>query len=516
MMLGTTEPQTWLIPGRPEAGLKASATTCRGADVPDVGLKGNATASCSADLQAGPAREVNDIHSQLNRATVREVVQIESVRALQEAVRGAAARGLSVSIAGGRHSMGGQQFGAGTVLLDMTSLCRVIELDTERGLVTVEAGIDWPRLINHLVWTGAGQARQWGIVQKQTGADHLTIGGALSSNIHGRGLRLRPMIADVESFDLVDHTGALVACSRTSNAELFSLAIGGYGLFGVIARVTLRMAPRRKVERRVTLACVDNLPELFDRRIRDGYEFGDCQFATDPGSQEFMQAGVFACYRPVTDAYPMPDGQRSLGPRDWQRLLRLAHTDKARAFAEYARYYMSTDGQLYWSDTHQLASYIDGYHETLDRELGATVKGSEMISELYVPRPDLPAFMAAIRADARRHGMNVIYGTIRLIERDDESVLAWARQPWACVVINLHVDHSAQGLNRAQADFRCLIETAAAFGGSYYLTYHRWATRDQVERCHPRILEFLSRKRFYDPREMFTSDWYTHHVRLLG
>ena len=196
--------------------------------------------------------------------------------------------------------------------------------------------------------------------------------------------------------------GALVTCSRTSNAELFSLAIGGYGLFGVIARVTLRLALRRKVERRVTLACVDNLPELFDRRIRDGYEFGDCQFATDPVAG-FMQAGVFSCYRPIKDDYPMPDDQRSLGTRDWQRLLRLAHTDKARAFAEYARYYMSTDGQLYWSDTHQLASYIDGYHETLDRELGATVKGSEMISELYVPRADLPAFMAAIRDDARRH-----------------------------------------------------------------------------------------------------------------
>jgi FAD/FMN-containing dehydrogenase len=497
MMLGTVQPQPRLI--RPQPSLKGSTTAC-----------------CSADFQVGPTREVNDVHSQLNRTTVREVVQVESVRALQEAVRAAAARGLSVSIAGGRHSMGGQQFGAGAVLLDMTALSRVIDLDTERGVVTVEAGIDWPRLINHLLWAGAGQERQWGIVQKQTGADRLTIGGALSSNIHGRGLRLRPLVGDVESFDLVDHTGALVTCSRTSNAELFSLAIGGYGLFGAIARVTLRLAPRRKVERRVTLACVDNLPELFDRRIRDGYEFGDCQFATDPGSPEFMRAGVFSCYRPVKDEYPIPDDQRSLGPRDWQRLLRLAHTDKPRAFAEYARYYMSTDGQLYWSDTHQMATYTDGYHETLDRELGATVAGSEMISELYVPRPDLPAFMAAIREDARRRDMNVIYGTIRLIERDDESVLAWARQPWACVVINLHVDHTPEGLSKAQMDFRSLIEIAASFGGSYYLTYHRWATRDQVERCHPRLREFLARKLVYDPCEVFTSDWYRHHVGLLG
>ena len=65
--------------------------------------------------------------------------------------------------------------------------------------------------------------------------------------------------------------------------------------------------------------------------------------------------------------------------------------------------------------------------------------------------------------------------------------LAWAREPWACIVINIHVDHSPAGIRKAQEDMRRLIDTAAEFGGSYYLTYHRWATRDQVERCHPRM-----------------------------
>lgn len=35
-------------------------------------------------------------------------------------------------------------------------------------------------------------------------------------------------------------------------------------------------------------------------------------------------------------------------------------------------------------------------------------------------------------------------GTIRLIERDDETFLAWARQPYACVIFNLHVVHTAE------------------------------------------------------------------------
>ena len=55
--------------------------------------------------------------------------------------------------------MGGQQFGTGTTLVDMTALDWVIDVDPDRGLVTVEAGIDWVRLINHLLWTFRSRMR---------------------------------------------------------------------------------------------------------------------------------------------------------------------------------------------------------------------------------------------------------------------------------------------------------------------------------------------------------------------
>ena len=459
---------------------------------------------------------VNDVHSQLNPTLVDGILRPETVGELGRIVRTAAENGSSLSFCGGRHAMGGQQFGRGVSLVDMTLLDRVVEIDPDRGLVTVEAGADWVTLVHHLLWTFPGEHDAWGIIQKQTGADRLTIGGALASNIHGRGLRLRPIIGDIESFQIFDATGELVTCSRLVNPRLFALAIGGYGLFGPIARVTLRLARRRKVERRVAIACVDNLPELFDTRVREGYEYGDFQFATDPASREFLQVGVMSCYRPVSRDTPIPDGQRTLSSHEWRRLLRLAHTAKSRAFAEYARFYMATDGQYYWSDTHQLSDYPEAYHTELDKELGATVKGSEMITELYVPRPLLPRFMAAVREDARQHDVDIIYGTIRVIEQDDESVLAWARERWACVVFNLHVDHTPAGIAKAGSDFRRLIDRAAELGGTYYLTYHRWATPNQALTCHPRLPEFLREKRRFDPDGLFRSDWHSHHERLLG
>ncbi len=460
--------------------------------------------------------KVNDIHSQLNPTEVDSIVTVESEADLREAIADARRRGKPVSIAGGRHSMGGQQFAAGGVLIDTRSMRRILNLDAERGIVEIEAGIEWPGLIEGLIAMQQGEPRQWGIIQKQTGADRLTLGGALSSNIHGRGLTFKPIIGDVESFTLMDSEGALHECSRTENEELFGLAIGGYGLFGVVTGVKLRLMPRTKLERIVKLIDVDQLMPAFDARIAEGFLYGDCQFSTDPSSDTYLRTGVFSCYRPLPPDAPMPEEPKELGEQAWRDLYYISHADPKAAYDIYISYYLSTSGQRYWSDLSQLSVYIDDYHAILDAKLNASHKGSEMISELYVPRDALAAFLTAVRADFKVHGTRLIYGTIRLIERDDESVLAWARESWACTVMNLHVDHSAEGIAKAKKEFRRLIDRAIENGGSYFLTYHRWASRAQVEGCYPQMPEFLAAKRRYDPGEVFQSEWYRHYRQMFA
>src|SRR5438132_429030 len=81
---------------------------------------------------------------------------------------------------------------------------------------------------------------------------------ALASNVHGRGLRLAPIVGDVVAFTLLDADGALHRCDRVSNADLFRLAIGGYGLFGLVTSVRLRLAPRIKLQRFVELLDADD------------------------------------------------------------------------------------------------------------------------------------------------------------------------------------------------------------------------------------------------------------------
>ena len=467
------------------------------------------------DVAFPAAMLVNDIHSRLHPTHVSGIERPRSLEALQGQIQRAAREGRSLAVAGGRHAMGGQQFGANGLLLDMGGLDRILSLDRDRGHLEVEAGIQWPALVAGYLRLQAGSERAFGIAQKQTGADRLSIGGAVSANVHGRGLDRGPLVADVESLVLVDASGEPRRCSRTEEPELFRLAAGGYGLFGALYAATLRLVPRAKVRRDVLILSTDELASAFAGRIADGYLYGDFQFAIDERSDDFLRRGVFSCYRPVDPATPV-SAQRGLTEADWRELLYLAHTDKSEGFRRYAEYYQASDGRIDWADTQQLGVYLDDYHSELDARLGSAHPATEVITEIYVPRERLHDLFEEVREDFRRHAVDLIYGTVRLIRRDEETFLPWARGDWACVVFNLHTVHTPAGIDRSARAFRRLIDMALLRGGSYYLTYHRYATREQVLAGHPRIPAFLRAKLRHDQGELFQSEWYRHHRALLA
>jgi FAD/FMN-containing dehydrogenase len=139
-----------------------------------------------------------------------------------------------------------------------------------------------------------------------------------------------------------------------------------------------------------------------------------------------------------------------------------------------------------------------------------------MITEVYVPREALVNFMKDVAGDLRASGGNVIYGTVRFIEPDDESFLPWARKRYASIIFNLHTAHTPAALEKTERDFRGLIERAVQYGGSYYLTYHHWASRKQVETSYPQFVAFLKEKKRFDPGELFQSDWYRFYKKMFA
>lgn len=458
---------------------------------------------------------LNDVHSRLNPTRVARVERPESVDALRVAVLRARAEGRRVSVSGGLHAMGGQQFASGEVCIDLRGLDAVLDTDAEKGWLRIGAGAQWPAIIAATRAMPPGSEGAWAIRQKQTGVDDVTLAGSISANAHGRGLLMRPFGEDIEALTLMNAEGALIRCSREENARLFSLVIGGFGLFGILVDATLRLTPRRRVRRLVDIIDIDDAANAVFRRAEQGCLYGDFQFVIDAGDDGFLRRGVFSCYRPVEEQGSVEAATSDLAKEDWLRLMRLAHSDKRTAFRLYSRHYLETDGAVYDSDTMQLSTYIPSYAEFVagvgaDATPGA-VRESLVIGEHYVPRERALEFMDRARAILRAFGTEVIYGTIRSILRDETAVLPWAREDYACVIFNLRTPHDEAGRRHTEATFRALTDASIALGGSFFLTYHRAATPEQVLAAYPRFEDWLSLKKEYDPEEFFTSDWYRHY-----
>jgi decaprenylphospho-beta-D-ribofuranose 2-oxidase len=153
----------------------------------------------------------------------------EQVAAALEQARsgpGAIARGLGRSYGDAAQLSGG-------LVIDMTALRR-FELDAQRGVVTAQAGVTLRELLDALVPQG------W-MVPVVPGTQHVTVGGAIASDIHGKNHGSAGTFgAHVEALGLLTASGEVRELAAGS--EGFEATLGGMGLTGVIlwAQVKLR------------------------------------------------------------------------------------------------------------------------------------------------------------------------------------------------------------------------------------------------------------------------------------
>ena len=439
---------------------------------------------------------VNDVHAGLSRTTVSDIALPRTTAELAEAMR------QPSSVCGGRYTSGGQPFLTDQRLIDLQHFSGVLHVDRERGHVTALAGTRWPALVKHL----NRHAPEWAIRQKQSGADAVSLAGTVSVNAHGRCLTAPPIVADVESLQLLDPDGRLTRCDRSNDAERFRRVVGGYGLFGTIGTVTLRLVPRVKLRRIVRRVASGDAVRLLDAAAAAGATYGDFQLNVDDTADAFLREGLLLTYEPADAAEPITRPPPDL--RRFQQFATLAHLDKPRAWAAYSRELLDAEPPVDWSDAWQAAEYVPGYHAAVDAATGAHVRGSEVLSEFYVPRDRLGPGSSPTRpprsADA---GANLIYGNVRLIEPDTETALPWATGRSACIVMNLHADHDEAGLATVRSAFRAVLDAALARGGTYYLAYHRFARPDQVLAAYPQLPGLLR-----DADGPCRSDWYRHYA----
>lgn len=457
---------------------------------------------------------VNDIQTESNPTYVSQIVSPRTIEDVIAQFRTARTARKFISTCGARHATGAQQFGTDTILIDSTSMNRVLNFNQQEGWIEVEGGCEWPDLMTHYLAAQKDQPKQWAIIQKQGGLDRLTMGGTLSANAHGHTLTHQPIVGDVESFKVITAGGEVLQCSHSENTELFRLAIGGYGLFGVIASVRLRLMPRIKLERHVEEHSLDDLVAKIQKETQAGALYCDFQYCVDPQSPDFIKRGILTFYKPAAPAAPITDAGE-MDDDQLTKLLTLVHTAPGDAFRAYSHTALASSGQVVWSDLHQYAAYPRFYHHQIDR-LYTKYSGTDPLAEVYIPREELSDFISAARAELLKQNAEMVYGTVRFIRKDDVTFLPWAKQDYACVIFTLHMPAGSSGHEKTIQTFSSLIGLALEKGGCFYLTYQRAATRKQMETAYPQFEKFLTLKRHYDPGELFQSDWYRFYKTMFA
>jgi L-gulono-1,4-lactone dehydrogenase len=164
-----------------------------------------------------------------------QVARPRSVDELASAIVDARSRGWRVRAVGAGHSFSEIACTDG-LQVRLDGLARVLDVDSDSGLVRTQAGVSIGELSRRL--------DQHGLAMENLGdIDSQSIAGAISTATHGTGARLRNIPAQVVELTLVLADGSTLVCSPDRDDELFRAARVGLGALGVVAEVTLQCVP---------------------------------------------------------------------------------------------------------------------------------------------------------------------------------------------------------------------------------------------------------------------------------
>lgn len=451
-------------------------------------------------------------NARLDPARVAAVNRLETVEALQAALADAKAKGLKVSMAGSHHSQGGQTYTAGGVQFDMRGFRKVLAVDTVEGTITVESGATWDEVQRALAPVGLA-------IKVMQSSNIFTVGGTMSANAHGRDIDVMQMVEVVERFRLLKADGEVVEVSRVENPELFSLVIGGYGMYGVILDVTLEVTKDELYEQQAASVDYKDFPAYFRDSVQadTGVVFMLVRPSIDPDPDKFLREMVVVTWRrapagapgsfALTEEANVTRDRFFLGISrkfDWAKKLRWYLQKKVELGAGEQRIVSRNNAMRPPLAPLELLRYQSG-------------KDTDILNEYYVPVRHFVPFMDKFRQILLDNDMNVMSSTVRYVTPNSNPVLAYAPTEPVFAIIqmsNVGLDSASQAKT---ADVtRQLVDAAIEFGGTYYLTYQLYPTPAQLYRAYPRAGEAFEMKRFYDPGEVFSSKFYERYGHAEG
>lgn len=188
----------------------------------------------------------------------------------------------------------------GGVLLSTRHCNRILEFDSENGLLRCEAGATLDDILKLIV------PRGW-FLPTTPGTRYVTVGGAVANDVHGKNHHLAGTFGrHVKRLELVRSDGRRLICSPQENAGLFGATIGGIGLTGLITWVEIGLRKIASAMIEMETVRFGNLGEFFelsaesDRNFEHTVAWVDCLARGDS-----LGRGIFMRGNHATGAGPL-------------------------------------------------------------------------------------------------------------------------------------------------------------------------------------------------------------------
>jgi FAD/FMN-containing dehydrogenase len=136
---------------------------------------------------------------------------------------------------------------------------------------------------------------------------------------------------------------------------------------------------------------------------------------------------------------------------------------------------------------------------------------TDILHEYFLPPEKLGDFLQACREVILKTHAELLNVTLRYVDTDALSTLAFAPAPRVAAVMSFSMPLSAEADAAMLPMTQALIDHAIALGGSFYLPYRLHARRDQLDRAYPRLASFLEQKRRYDPKLLLRNALWDHY-----
>ncbi|MEI5893937.1 FAD-binding oxidoreductase [Bacillus cereus] len=458
---------------------------------------------------------IHTYKKQLNHPTMSDVgkllptkiKRVESAteeQSLINLVRDAKVSGEKISIAGMQHSQGGQTYYPNGTMLDMKGYNEILEFDPEKKRIRVQSGVTWNDIQKKINPYGLA-------VQVMQSQNIFTVGGSLSVNVHGRDIRHEALIDTVESFRLLMADGTVRNVSREENAELFPYVIGGYGLFGVILDVTLKLTDDELYEMHTKMLDYKEYTSYFKEKVKkdENVRMHLARISVAPNSflkEMYVTDYVLAESQQRLEEYSeLKEENIIAAPKFLLGLSRYSEWGKNTFWDIQRSYFERTDGQFETRNNVMRSDSAFMEYENPNR--------TEVLQEYFVPIDSFTEYIDDLRTILSEEELNLLNITIRYVEKNENAVLSYAKDDMFALVLLINQGRSENEIKQTEGIIRKMIDVTLKYHGSYYLPYYSYPTKDQLKKAYPRIEEFLQKKKDIDPEERFVNLFYREYTK---